>query len=247
MRILLLGTFLASRAFSGAPAADPGVPILTEFTAETFPASWQTEEIRATAVSLAPEERARSLRVIEKALAKYPPAALSRELQRVYVLRRINFYGLDYGGTNSADTVYLANDGAANGYTDAYLEAAFHHELSSIVLRNRMAKFDVDAWKTANPTGFRYGDGGTAALRTGQASTAVDGRLMAEGFVSQYSKASLEEDFNMVAECLFMGRKAFWQGVADSPALAKKARLAIALYSTMDPKFDEPWFRALAE
>lgn len=247
MRLLLLGTFLASRAFSGAPALDPGVPVLTEFTAETFPASWQTADIRATAVSLSAEERARSLKVVAKAFSRYPDAVLDRELERVFVLRRINFYGLDYGGTNSSDTVYLANDGAANGYTDSYLEAAFHHELSSIVLRNHMARFDVDGWKAANPTGFRYGDGGTAALRTGQASTAVDERLMADGFVSQYSKASLEEDFNMVAECLFMGRESFWRGVDRHPALAKKAQLAIALYGTLDPVFNEAWFRTLSK
>jgi hypothetical protein len=239
---LALGTGVLQ---STAPWAPP-VSVRMDFTADTFPASWRTEEIRASGESLAAEERERSAAVLRRAFAKYPPGVLERSLQSVYVLRRITFYGLDYGGTNSNDTVYLANDGTANGYSDAFLEGAFHHEFSSIVLRNNMPKLDIAAWKAANPAGFTYGAGGTAALQAGRASTEMTDAMLEQGFVSQYSQASLEEDFNMVAECLFMGRKQFWAGAAKYPSIAAKARLAIELYGSLDPWFDEERFRSFA-
>lgn len=247
MRTLLLGTLLASRGLSGAPPSMPEVPIFTEFEASTFPASWLGGDIRGAGVSLAEQEKERSIRTVRRAFSKYPPNFLERDLKRVFVLRRISFYGLDYGGTNSLDTVYLANDGAANGYTDEFLEGAFHHEFSSILLRNHMDKFDLEAWRASNPPGFKYGAGGTEALRTGKASTKPSEEAMASGFVSEYSQASYEEDLNMVAESLFMGSADFWAAVERHPALAKKVRLAIGFYGELDASFTEEWFRKLAK
>ncbi|MCC6402962.1 MAG: hypothetical protein IT207_03040 [Fimbriimonadaceae bacterium] len=246
MRTLLLGMLLASQGWGGTAPASPDIPILTEFDSTTFPVSWQGGEIRGAGVSLTPSEKDRSLRVLKAAFAKYPDGFLERDLKRVFVLRRISFYGLDYGGTNSLDTVYVTNDGTANGYTDGFLERAFHHELSSILLRNHMQDFDLTAWRAANPGGFQYGEGGTDALRTGKANTQLNEEAMAAGFVSQYSQASYEEDFNMVAESLFMGPKEFWAAVDRHAALAKKVRLAIAFYGKLDASFTETHFRALA-
>ncbi|MGE0001786.1 MAG: hypothetical protein AB7F50_06570 [Fimbriimonadaceae bacterium] len=247
MRTLLLGSLLASQGWGGGPPALPEISILTEFDSATFPASWQGGEVRGAGVSLAPSEKDRSLGVLRKAFAKYPEGFLDRDLKRVFVLRRISFYGLDYGGTNSLDTVYVTNDGESNGYTDEFLEGAFHHEFSSILLRNHIGEFDLSAWRQANPPGFKYGNGGTEALRSGKASTKPSDETMAIGFVSQYSQASYEEDFNMVAESLFMGPKSFWSAVDRHPVLAKKVRLAISFYGKLDSTYTEAHFRSLAE
>jgi hypothetical protein len=226
-------------------ASDP-VPILTTVTESTFPASWKDGDVAATAEPLDGAEVSRSLSAVRSAMAKYPSGVVEGLIKRVFILRRMTFYGLDYGGTNSRDTVYLTNQGEGLGYTDDYLRSAFHHELSSIVLRNRMDDFDSAAWNQANPPGFQYGAGGTEALRTGRASTEIDPALCEQGFLSQYSTASLEEDFNMVAENLFMGDAEFWECVDASPRLNRKVGLVIGLYGRLDPSFDLRFFRGLA-
>jgi hypothetical protein len=236
----------ASRAPSAPLAAlETPVPVRFDAADDIFPEDWKTDEVRASASPIRDEEKARTLRILGKAMAKYPESLLQRNLKAVYVVRSMSFFGLPYGGTNSLDTIYLCNDGLAAGFDDAYLESAFHHELSSIFLRNFAGRFEEDLWLASNPDGFRYGNGGDEAVRTGQASIVYDPALFPDGFLMQYAKASLEEDFNTVAEALLLGDPAFWRAVDRSPRLLRKCRIAMDFYGRLDPKFTEAYFRGL--
>ncbi|MCW5936058.1 MAG: hypothetical protein KIT11_01965 [Fimbriimonadaceae bacterium] len=214
------------------------VPVLTRVTFDTFPESWRGGDIAAEGQSLAEGEVARSKALVAKAVARYPKALISQNLARIYVLRSITFYGLEYGGTNSLDTVYLTNQGVERGYTDRYILASFHHEFSSILLRNYPERFDEDEWVGANPLGFSYGHGGTEALRDGSSDVRYNSWHIQRGFLNQYATASLEEDFNTVAEGMMTGSPEFWAACESSPMLKKKLGLAVKFYRSFWPGFD---------
>ena len=127
------------------------IPIICQVTPTMFPASWRKEPVQAQAVPLRDSEVARSQNLMITAMAKYPAEFLKKELKAVYVSQEIKFYGLKYGGTNSNDIIYLANEGAPRGYTDFFLESAFHHEFSSILLRNHRSNLDETTWNKALP------------------------------------------------------------------------------------------------
>ncbi len=221
--------------------------IVADINDSFFPSYWKTPEIKPTAVKIDDKEKARSLAAINKALPKYPSDLLSRNLKNIYIAKSIAFYGLQYGGTNSHDSIYVTNSGVRNGYTDLYLEEVVHHEFSSILLRNYAKVFPSADWKAALPADFVYRGDGTQSLREGSASTAHDPGFHAKGFICQYSTSSQEEDFNMLAQALFTGDAIFWKAYESFPALAKKTDVVIAFYSKMNPIFTKEKFRSFAQ
>ncbi|MBS1715951.1 MAG: hypothetical protein JST30_16610 [Armatimonadetes bacterium] len=228
-----------------APSPAPAVPVLTSTEAGMFPREWTNHEIAAKAESLEAKEAERSLALVRQAMDAYPTGLLRREVRKVYVLKSLKFYGLDYGGTNSSDAVYLTNQGPELGYTDSYVRGSFHHEFSSILLRNHPTFLDQVSWKASVPNDFQYGSGGTEALRAGKASISEDPALAKRGFLTQYSTASQEEDFNMLAEGLFSGERRFWNLVDEHALLKAKVQVVVSFYAKLDPRFDEPFFRSL--
>ena len=96
------------------------------FTAgkDIFPGYWYDPEINAKAESLSEDEIERSRSIIISAMDKYPIEVLKDNLKSVYVLKSMNFYGVDYGGTNSETSVYVVNSGVDTGYSDIYVEEA---------------------------------------------------------------------------------------------------------------------------
>lgn len=231
---------------SGGTAALP-VPVFTQVRSGMFPVSWTAREVSASASSLPSDEINRSLLALDRAMEKYPTSLLRKNLKQVYVLSRLAFYGVPYGGTNSSDTVYLANGGREHGFSDRFMEESFHHEFSSILLRNYPSAFDRKAWLAANPPGFRYLGDGTQAVRSGRASTKTSRRWQQEGFLAQYATASLEEDFNMVAEALMTGAPELWNAVEESPRLRQKVEAAVRFYSSLSGSFNESSFRSFSE
>jgi len=162
-------------------------------------------------------------------------------------VRSMSFFGLPYGGTNDGESIYIANDGPFMGFSDEFLDTTFHHELSSVLYYTFRSKFPDKAWRAINSKGFKYGESGELAIRAGKASIAYDPRLYPIGFLMQYSMASIEDDFNTMAEGLFRGGTAFWGAVKSSAKLKKKCDLAIGFYHSIDERFDEAYFRKLAE
>jgi hypothetical protein len=222
------------------------VEVYTSIVQDMFPDSWRGGDIAAKALPLAPREVDRSLRVVKLALRKYPTKVLAKNLKRIYLVRELLFFDLPYGGTNSSDALYLCNAGVKAGFTNSYLENSVYHEFSSILLRNYPALWSEASWKAANPPGFRYLGDGVQAIRQGATSLLRDPSLYPSGFLTTYSKASVEEDFNVVSESMFSGDRSFWKAVDSHERLRKKASLAIKLYGGIDPRFSEKWFRSLS-
>ncbi len=222
------------------------IPIYSVIDKDFFPFYWRTADISPRATKIAPRELSRSIDAVGRAVAKYPPRLLTANLKGIYVCRQLSFFGLPYGGTNSDSGIYLANDGVENGFTDAYLEAAFHHELSSILLRNNPKLFPTEQWMACLPLQFEYRGDGASSVRDGTAGTIYDPKLNSRGFLTEYSTSSMEEDFNMIAEAVMMRNPEFWAACEKYPALGRKADLVLEFYNRLDSSLTVQRLRNLA-
>jgi hypothetical protein len=193
-----------------------------------------------------PEETIRLEDLLTYAFSKYPTRVLNTNLKKVCVVKSMTFYGLPYGGTNYQHTVYLSDDTDNPWFSDEYIEEVFHHEFSSILLRDFHDYFDKIRWLALNPPFFRYGKGGADAIQQGQASMTLDPETIKQGFLSQYSTASLEEDINVFAQNLFTGNREFWKVFELNGTIREKARLLISFYHRINPLFTESFFRSFS-
>lgn len=218
-----------------------GIPIHWTTEPGMFPSHWYDRPINAKAESLDKNRVRNHLSIIKMAMNKYPKHLLRKYLKKVYLLKSIEFYGLRYGGTNSTDTLYLTNRGEKLGYTKKYLEGAFHHEFSSILLRENKTLFNKRYWILSNPKDFNYEEGGSEAVRKGRASKKLRKKYFKIGLLCQYSMASIEEDFNIYAEELFTNNKIF--SIAEKyPRVRNKLYLMIDFYHKLDSRYTKKSF-----
>jgi len=213
-----------------------------------FPAEWQQSPINADATVIDEYEVTRCKALTIRALNKYPQEMLKLNLRAVYWLKKMSFYGVGYGGTNSTHTVYLTNDGAQLGYTDNYLEQTFHHEFSSILFRNYPTLFDSTSWKATNEKDFVYNDpeDGVGAIRNNASSQDLDTSICRRGMLTQYSMSSIENDVNTFAQNLFAASEGFWDIVDNYPRIRRKVYLLISFYNKINPLFTEQYFKKIS-
>jgi len=226
-----------------------GIAVKFHYDVTIFPSSWQTAPINAKGEEIGPSEIQRTKKIMVAALRKYPGQTLQRNLNGgVYWLKSMKFFDVGYGGTNSSDALYLTDNGEILGYTDSYMEQTFHHEFSSILMRNFPALLDTVAWKNANAKGFDYNDpeNGVGAIRNNQSSQELDTAICRKGMLTQYGMSSLENDANTFAQNLFCPAKNFWFIADRYPMIHKKAILLVEFYHRLNTVFTEDYFRKLA-
>lgn len=221
---------------------DSPVPVVTSSNAEVFPETWRNAPISAGGGELGKEHYDRVQRVLKQAFSKYPEEVLRQHLKKVVVLSHLRYCGVPTGGTNSATAVYVQVGDVRSGYTDEWLERVFHAEFSSILLRN--LDLDKDAWAGHNPPGFNYLGNGVDAIKQGRHGLRLEQQLHSEGFLKEYSKSTLENDFNAFAASIFAGDKAIWGLAEQFPKLQGKLKLTIAFYQAIDSNWTEAKFRS---
>jgi len=223
-----------------------GIEVVFEKQNNMFPSSWYSKEINAVAVSLKKEEIERSKKIILHALDKYPASVLKKNLRKVYVLEKIEFYHQVFGGTNSSDVVYVTNNGFDNGYTDAYIEKVFHAEFSSILLRNFPSFFDSQKWLSCNADDVDYLGSGVEALKKGKTGQLFSEELLEMGILNEYGLSDIENDFNSFAKNIFLADTDFWKLKNDYDRIACKLSIIIAFYNQLDKTFTEKYFREIS-
>jgi hypothetical protein len=238
--VVLSATGICQESSYKAPAC---ISIRFIATDSTFPPRWYNKKINAQAESLARSEIENVNAALRVTMSKYPEQVLCTYLNSIFVLKSMKFYDVPYGGTSSGKTVYITDD--EENLTCSYdlLENYFHHEFSSILLHEHSCKFEKRKWKRINPEGFRYGKGGLQAIMTGNAEMSFDPELNERGFLTRYSEASLEEDFNVYCQNIFNGGQSFWKLVDQFPKIKAKTALIIRFYQHIDPVFTESYFR----
>ena len=241
--LLLFICFISIYANSQGTDERTGIQIFFKIDKEAFPKSWETEEISAKGTSLDKIEIDRSLKVIIKALSKYPIELVKENIAKIYILKSIEFYGQEFGATNSNDVIYIANNGELLGYSDFYIEKSFHHEFSSILLRNYPKLFNEEKWKRINK--ISYGNGGVQALKDSKDSQSFDSLLALNGFLFEYATSDLENDFNSFAENLFNPSDEFYLLVDKYVGIHQKYKLIIEFYSKLHKSLTEDFFRKI--
>ncbi len=253
MKKLLLSTLLAMNwlLFACPVSAEElvlqekPVRIVTSSSPAIFPEAWRKPSIAPEGRALSGDQIEKALSILKRALAKYPPGVLATNLRNVYVLAELRHRNVITSGTNSRTGVYLKFGEEHAGYTAAHIEATFHAEFSSILLRNHPALLDADAWRDANPEGFAYLGDGVEAVKQGKAGRKPQEALLEQGFLSEYAGSTLENDFNGIAAKLFTGDTSLWSLAAKHPRIQRKLDLSLAFYQKLDPMFSEAFFKCM--
>ncbi len=211
-----------------------------------FPRRWYSDKIDARTVPVAESQIPRITRILQKAMAKYPVSVIKQNLESIYLVKSLTFYGLPFGGTFSVakKRIYITDDPILNP-SDDFIENLFHHEFSSILFRKHKRFADMRSWRRINPEDFRYGNGGTEAIRSGNSSMAYDTALHRSGFLNKYSQSSAEEDFEVFSQNIFNGGPVFWQIADKYEKIMKKTRIVISFFNRMDPVYTEEYFRGI--
>lgn len=228
-----------------------------------LPKSWTIEPISADIEPLREDLRDRARGLVRTALSKYPEPLLERYLGGVAIVGSLKFYDVTYGGTymaNSRRIVLVYRDTFdARGF-----EQRFHHEFSSILLKQNETQFDSERWTAANDPAFAYRAAGVVEEQDGDRSEAtrvlaeeqqktggsgssllqIDFDLMKSGFLTSYNQVSIEQDLNETAAHLFTNAE-LWAYCLRYPRIDQKVDVLIDFYRQLDPKMDRLFFRRL--
>jgi len=211
-----------------------GIQVYYNYNSSSFfPKKWQKPPISAQGQKLSLSKVERILPIIEKFLSAYPKQTIKRNLQKIYLLSELNFYGKSFGATNSREAIYITSGEFKLGYSDIYLLGRMHSEFSSILMRNY--NFPEKAWNKLNPTNFKYGGSGVEML--GQKKLyGQTPELLSKGFVVRYAQSSIENDFNMISDWMFTRRQRLLKLGVKYPRIKSKIGLALEFYNSVDKK-----------
>ncbi len=185
-----------------------------------YPALLSEEEIR---------------RKLEPELAKYPPSMISDHLSQLLVVRGNSLHcdgvrigGLvdeKYPGQIILDEQILANP-----------DTGFHHEFSSVLLRQHQERFPWEEWKSATPDNFRYGADHKAGSPIAACSVCFskDPGLNEKGFVCEYGQVDIEEDINTLAHALFARTPEMMSMKREYGRIGKKIESIILFYDKIN-------------
>lgn len=217
-----------------------------------FPEEYLKPPTSAGAVYLDPvQDRAlieRAQQLLQRELAKYPPAFLTKNLKEIYVFKDLTQDKVSVGGFGWADhkRLYIQNDARPGPIAEVYFGLTLHHELAHILIANYAARFSRSRWEKLNAPTFHYGVGGLESIRAGgSGSTQLDPRSWEVGFARPYGMSDFDEDFACICEGLFCGDPRFWQAVDRVEILNKKVKMAIEFYHALDETMTETYFRNL--
>jgi hypothetical protein len=238
--VLCSFTFAACSSFSPTLKSiedSYGVKIISDYSPLIFPAEWRNAKIPPVATQIDPDQLERYDYVLNVAFRSYPKSVIRKNLKNVYLLGSLTIFGVSAGGTYSDDSLYLVGFPEERGYTDLFLIEFFHHEFSSILLKNY--KLDEAKWSGTNPRWFKYGRGGIDAIRRGHASLVGTPELYQNGFLSEYSMSSIEEDFNVFSQKVFARPALMSARINRYPYLKKKFTVWAEFYSKIDSRLTE--------
>lgn len=111
----------------------PDLKIVTDIHSPVFfPARWQTPDVHARASRADEDNYMRALNILVQELEKYSASVVRNHLKAVVLCSELSLYGIDYGGTNIENRIYLTVLSPGRGYTDDYIRKTIDHEFSSL-------------------------------------------------------------------------------------------------------------------
>jgi len=202
---------------------------------EYFSSRWLKPPISARGEQLSNKEVKRLLPLIESFLSSYPKSVLDKNLENIYLLSELFFYGKSFGATNNKSSLYIKSMGERKGFTNSFLLSRMFSEFSSILMRNY--EFPEKEWQKINPANFKYLGSGVEMLGT-EGLYGQDNKLLSMGFIVKYSQSSMENDFNMVSDWLFSQPGLLNKLAKKHKKIRMKMELAVKFYKSIDEGFE---------
>lgn len=198
-----------------------------------IPELWSNPPANGTAEAIAQSNLCRAVTILSRELKKYPPNVIRSNLKAICLLKSLSFYGVGYGGTSLGRSLYLTFGSRSEGYNDNYFSNLIHHEFSSILF-NAYA-FPEKEWSAINPKNFHYATSDKDILHAIETDTDMDGsdKLYRDGFLAAYGQSTLENDFNLYAEQVFVAPQKLQRLTKKYPAIKQKADLVKRFYTNI--------------
>jgi hypothetical protein len=194
-----------------------------------FPTKWKSAPISAQGSQIRSDGAMQILQTVAAFLSMYPSEVYMNNLHNIYLLNSLTVYGLEYGGTNSRDAIYVVGRGGGNG-GDEFLSATLHAEFSSILFRNY--HFPKEEWSRVNDSNWKYAGKGTDLLGQGSLYDQTDD-LFRRGFVRVYGQASIEEDVNMYVFSAIYRPSSFGRAASTHKKVRQKLEILIRFYEKL--------------
>ena len=177
-----------------------------------------------------------ALRALNRALDAYPAGLLEEAALDILLAGRLTLLDYRVGGTvQPHGWVLLATDYLLISAGPDYLQRAFHHEYSSLLIL--LEPFPNDDWLAHLPDGFAFPETDDERLALTQVFAEDLSAFHDRGFVSDYGASSLENDINTYAELLLHAPDALAELAEQHDLIRQKTILIRRFYETLDPDF----------
>jgi hypothetical protein len=171
-----------------------------------------------------------SLMGVEDALAAYPTGFVSSQIDAIFISGELFFDGMPAGGTYNHSWIIVASTTDPEGEPN-YNSALYgvHHELSSFIYHKSFVIARI--WGDLMPKDWE-------AITSYKESLASNNLPIdyENGFLNNYAKTSVENDFNTYAEFVFARPDELIELAKTYPLVAKKLRLFIDAYAKQSPE-----------
>ncbi len=199
-----------------------------------FPPEWQNPSLVLAASEIDVAEVTRLLPIIQQFLDAHPVSVVRTDLENIYLLRELSFRGKPYGGTHKDKSMYIICDGVDKRYDDEFMLCRLHSEFSSILLEHHA--FPTNSWNQLNPAGFTYSGNGFGMVDNPSRFDSTD-RSCSDGFLVNYCRSSLENDFNMISSWLFTKKDALDDVSRRHGKISQKQALAEQFYLSISDQY----------
>jgi hypothetical protein len=177
------------------------------------------------------------LKLVQKALLKYPIEIVKKEIKALYIGGPYQENGGVITGMYERDKIYLFYNHNSGDNSPLFLEQSFHHELSSILIRDYA--FPAFDWLALNPEGFSYI---INPIQIDSYMNSIDSydandSILKQGLVSTYGKVNAENDINTYAELVFTQPEKMKKYITKYPVVSKKFHMLKQFYLSISPEF----------
>jgi hypothetical protein len=164
----------------------------------------------------------------------YARDGLDRWLKKIVLLESFSMSGRSFQATY--DSVHLVIWSVCKPKYSSEFAKNLHHEFSSLLLYNNEDAFNIDEWQSYNKQGsaaYLYSEDERWYALDTPISMDLNPALYDEGFLTEYSKASVEEDINMFAEYIFTSPEQLTKISRKYTAIHKKIDHLKRFYQTL--------------
>ena len=223
------------------------IVISTTEASEDYPKEWESSKEFNSENTVKPIDSRYSLsrffNSIQDEVSKYPPKSISKMLAYVFVVDELLVASAKASGAYSLDekSIYINYKLNTTGFNRSKfsLKRTFHHEISSILLKNY--NFNHDSWKAAHGQGFQYEidkDPTYHWMHMRGYTDPIDKKtLYKRGLLRQYAETGVENDFNIYASVIFTNPKKMKRLIKEYPIIQRKYEVFKAFYLSIDAGF----------